>query len=109
MITLTSNAIKELKSIMKDQEKDFSKVFVRVGCKGGGCSGMSYVFDINDEKKESDEVFVNEDLTVICDPKSYLYLNGLTVDFKNEIMGRGFTFLNITATGSCGCGNSFSA
>ena len=109
MITLTTNAIKELHHIIKEQEKDPSKVFIRVGVRGGSCRGFEYTFDITDEKKESDEIFINDDLVVICDPKSYLYLNGLKVDFKDEVMGRGFSFINPTSTGSCGCGKSFSA
>ena len=58
---------------------------------------------------EHDEVFTQHGITIVCDPKSLLYLNGTTIDFKDEIMGRGFVFQNPNATNTCGCGSSFSA
>ncbi|MCC6284395.1 MAG: iron-sulfur cluster insertion protein ErpA [Phycisphaerales bacterium] len=108
-IIITPLAAREIQRIIEEQELDKSKVRLRVGVKGGGCSGFSYVLDLTESQKETDEAFEQHGITVICDPKSLLYLAGTTVDFKDEIMGRGFVFQNPNATSSCGCGSSFSA
>lgn len=107
MITLTDSAAREIKSIIEQQELDAAAVRLRVGVKGGGCSGFSYILDLTENQKETDEVFDNHGIAVIVDPKSLLYLNGTTIDFKDEVMGRGFVFQNPNATTSCGCGSSF--
>jgi iron-sulfur cluster assembly protein len=106
-IVLTETAAREIKTIIQQQELDADKVRLRVGVKGGGCSGFSYVLDLTESQKETDEVFEQHGVKIIADPKSMLYLNGTTVDFKDEIMGRGFVFTNPNATTSCGCGSSF--
>jgi len=108
-ITLTETAAKEISSIIGKQELSLEKVRLRVGVKGGGCSGFSYILDLTENQKDSDELFDQHGVKIICDPKSYLYLNGTTIDFKDEIMGRGFVFQNPNATTTCGCGSSFSA
>ena len=108
-IILTEGAAKEIRFIIKEQELDAEKVCLRVGVKGGGCSGFSYLLDLTESRKDTDEVFEQHGIRIICDPKSLLYLNGVSVDFKDEIMGRGFVFNNPNATSSCGCGSSFSA
>ena len=108
-IELTETAAKEIRHIIESQELDAQKVRLRVGVKGGGCSGFSYLLDLTETEKEQDEKFEKHGITVVCDPKSYLYLNGVTIDFKDEVMGRGFVFNNPNASGSCGCGSSFSA
>lgn len=107
-IMLTERAAKEVKSIVAEQKLPENTV-LRVGVKGGGCSGFSYALHLADAKGEHDEVFDSHGVTIVCDPKSYLYLNGTVVDFKDELMGRGFVFDNPNATSSCGCGSSFSA
>ena len=108
-VILTEKAAKEIASIIEQQELDKDAVRLRVGVKGGGCSGFSYVLDLTETEKETDEVFEQHGIKVVCDPKSLLYLNGTTIDFKDEIMGRGFVFQNPNATTTCGCGSSFSA
>ena len=108
-IEVTETAVREIKTIVEQQELDAEKVHLRLGVKGGGCSGFSYLLDLTEKRNESDEMFEQHGIKVICDPKSYLYLNGTTVDFKDEVMGRGFVFNNPNATSSCGCGSSFSA
>ncbi|MHC5114414.1 MAG: HesB/IscA family protein [Planctomycetota bacterium] len=117
-VVLTEVAAKEIATIIKQQDLDAATVRLRVGVKGGGCSGFSYLLDLTESQRDSDEEWEysfdgNGDGTikvkVICDPKSYLYLNGCTVDFKDELMGRGFVFDNPNATNTCGCGSSFSA
>lgn len=107
-VQLTETAAREIKTIIQQQELDAMKVRLRVGVKGGGCSGFSYLLDLTESSKESDKAWDQYGITVICDPKSYLYLNGTTIDFKDEIMGRGFVFQNPNANSSCGCGSSFS-
>jgi iron-sulfur cluster assembly protein len=107
-VALTERAAKEVKTIVKDQGLG-EETMLRVGVKGGGCSGFSYALDLVDTKGEHDEEFDCFGVKVICDPKSYLYLNGTEVDFRDEVMGRGFVFNNPNATSSCGCGSSFSA
>lgn len=106
-ITLTETAAKEIDTIISSQELDREKIRLRVGVKGGGCSGFSYVLDLTENQKDSDEIFDVHGVRVICDPKSLLYLNGTTIDFKDEIMGRGFVFSNPNASSTCGCGSSF--
>lgn len=108
-VILSETAAREVKSIIQSQELDVDKVRLRVGVKGGGCSGFSYLLDLTETQKETDEVFEQHGVKIIIDPKSLLYLSGVTVDFKDEIMGRGFVFNNPNATSSCGCGSSFSA
>ena len=113
-INLTEKAAREVATIIKQQQEQMPEperkpMYLRVGVKGGGCSGFSYSLDLTESKSEADEEMVQHGVEVICDPKSYLYLNGTTIDFKDEVMGRGFVFSNPNATSSCGCGSSFSA
>lgn len=108
-INLSDTATREIKSIIEQQELDAEAVKLRVGVKGGGCSGFSYLLDLTETQRDNDEEFEVEGLRVVCDPKSYLYLNGTSIDFKDEVMGRGFVFNNPNATSTCGCGSSFSA
>ena len=116
MIMLTEIAAREVKNVIEQQHQagqsngqTRSPYYLRVGVKGGGCSGFSYSLDLTESKSEDDEVWPQHGVEVICDPKSLLYLEGTTVDFKDELMGRGFVFSNPNATSSCGCGSSFSA
>jgi iron-sulfur cluster assembly protein len=108
-VTLTERAAQEVKTILEQQKLDANSTFMRMGVKGGGCSGFTYSLDLTEAKSELDEEFDSHGVKVVCDPKSYLYLNGTTIDFKEEIMGRGFVFNNPNATTSCGCGSSFTA
>ncbi len=108
MLKVTEKAVKAVKNIMKEQELDNETHFLRLGVKGGGCSGFSYALDITEDKTDRDEEFEFEGVKVVVDPQSYLYLNEVTLDFKDEMTGRGFVFDNPGSTGSCGCGSSFS-
>ncbi len=107
MITITESASKELKRIISEQEESEGSA-LRLFVQGGGCSGLSYGMGFEAEPKSSDRVFESEGVTVYMDPKSYLFLKGITMDFKESLMGRGFVFENPNATGGCGCGTSFS-
>ena len=109
-ITLSESAAKEIRHIITEQNLPAEATKLRVGVKGGGCSGFSYMLDLTEEPKgEMDEEIEAHGVKILCDMKSYLYLNGVEIDFKDEIMGRGFVFKNPNATSSCGCGSSFSA
>ncbi|MGD0387495.1 MAG: iron-sulfur cluster assembly accessory protein [Tepidisphaeraceae bacterium] len=109
-ITLSETAAREIKTIIKQQELPESGTKLRVGVKGGGCSGFSYMLDLTEEEKsEADEEIESQGIRILCDMKSYLYLNGTEIDFKDEVMGRGFVFKNPNATSTCGCGSSFTA
>ncbi len=114
-ITLTEGAAKEVKNIMSQQSdmakkngEEPKKLYLRVGVKGGGCSGFSYSLDLTETINDTDEQWEHFGIDVICDSKSQLYLDGTNVDFKDEMMGRGFVFSNPNASSSCGCGSSFS-
>lgn len=106
-VVLTETAAREVRTIIEQQELDAEKVRLRIGVKGGGCSGFSYILDLTEVQKETDEVIEQHGIKMIADPKSLLYLNGTHIDFKDEIMGRGFVFTNPNATTTCGCGSSF--
>lgn len=108
-VNLTERAASEIKSIIADQKLDADNAYLRVGVKGGGCSGFSYTLDLTESRSENDEEWEIHGVKVICDPKSNIYLDGTQVDFKDEVMGRGFVFNNPNATHTCGCGSSFSA
>jgi iron-sulfur cluster assembly protein len=107
-VSLTERAAAEVKTII-EQQKLPENTYLRMGVKGGGCSGFSYALDLTEHVSETDETFDCHGVKVAVDPKSYLYLNGTNVDFRDEVMGRGFVFNNPNATSSCGCGSSFSA
>jgi iron-sulfur cluster assembly protein len=149
-VTVTETAARRIDQIIAEHGFDPANMKLRVGVKGGGCSGFNYTLDLTEVQKDSDEAWTfthtrtprvstaalgegegggegeaaggesggtatatgtSEEfsVTVVCDPKSYLYLNGTTIDYKDEIMGSGFVFNNPNATSSCGCGSSFSA
>lgn len=116
MLTLTETAAREVKTIIAQQKEQAKAnndepkpLYLRVGVKGGGCSGFTYTLDLTETRAEEDELWDHHGIEVLCDPRSMLYLNGTTVDFKDELMGRGFVFDNPNASSKCGCGSSFSA
>jgi len=109
-ITLTEAAAKEIKSIITEQKLPVEQTRLRVGVKGGGCSGFSYTLDLTEEViGESDEEVDSNGVKILCDQRALIYLNGVEIDFKDEVMGRGFVFKNPNATSTCGCGSSFHA
>jgi iron-sulfur cluster assembly protein len=109
-IMLSETAAKEIKKIITEQNLPAEATKLRVGVKGGGCSGFSYMLDLTEEpKSEADEELEAHGVKILVDMKSYLYLNGVEIDFKDEVMGRGFVFKNPNATSTCGCGSSFTA
>jgi iron-sulfur cluster assembly protein len=106
-LALTDKATQQVKKLMEDQ--NLPGVFLRMGVKGGGCSGLSYSLEFDSELGPHDKKFDIDGVTVVCDAKSYLYLNGTTLDYVTEGLQGGFTFNNPQAKSSCGCGTSFSA
>jgi iron-sulfur cluster assembly protein len=107
VITLTERAVAEIRRIIAEQNMP-EATFLRVGVNGGGCSGFTYTLGFDDNAQDVDQVSECNGIKVVCDPKSFLYLNGTTVDFEDSLMGRGFKFSNPNASKSCGCGESFS-
>ena len=106
MITLTSTATQEVKRLIEKEQKP--NLALRIGVKGGGCSGLSYVLAIEEASpKQYDTVFEQDGVKVLVDAKSHLYLDGTTIDYKTSLMGGGFEFSNPLAKKSCGCGSSF--
>jgi iron-sulfur cluster assembly protein len=104
-VTLTPSAIAEAKRIYVAENQAPDK-FLRVGVKGGGCSGMTYVLEF-DNRTEADDLYDFEGLQVVIDKKHLLYLMNMTVDFQAGLNARGFVFQNPNASTTCGCGTSF--
>ena len=107
MIQLTEKAIGRIRQVFVKQ--GFEGGGLRLGVQGGGCSGMSYLIRFEPKQRPSDRVFDFEGVKVFVDPKSLIYLEGMTLDYKESLMQSGFVFENPNAKKSCGCGTSFSA
>lgn len=105
-IILTPKAIQKIRQTF---EKMGVQGGLRLGVLGGGCSGLSYQFKFDTKPRERDKVFDYEGVQVYVDPKSLLYLHGLTLDYKETLMQSGFVFENPNAKKNCGCGTSFAA
>jgi len=106
-LAMTDNAVKQVKGLIEAQKLE--NVYLRMGVKGGGCSGLSYSLELDNEIGPHDKTFEIDGVQVVCDKKSYLYLNGTTLDYVMQGLTGGFTFVNPQAKSSCGCGTSFSA
>lgn len=104
-VQLTAGAVKEIKSLMTEPGFDKTQ-YLRVGVKGGGCSGMSYVLGF-DQKLDTDEMFEVEGIPCVMNPSHGLYLHGMQIDWQNGLNNRGFAFINPNASSTCGCGSSF--
>ena len=107
-ITLTEHAAEQVKAVAVKNGVEGTPC-LRVAVKGGGCSGFAYQLDLCNGPVEGDEVFRSHEVDLVCDPKSYLYLNGTEVDYSDKMLGGGFVFNNPNAKASCGCGASFQA
>ena len=106
MITLTENAAKEIRKIMNENELG-EEVAVRVGVKGGGCSGLTYTLDFDSRITIFDLEFVSEGMKILVDKKSHLYIKDTEIDWSYSLMDRGLKFNNPLAKSSCGCKTSF--
>ncbi len=105
-IELTENARDEILRIIQENKLS-QQTGLRLGIKGGGCAGFTYVFDFDDNPDEFDEVFESLGVRIFVDKKSLLYIDGTVVDFNTSLMDRGFKFNNPKANAACGCGTSF--
>jgi iron-sulfur cluster assembly protein len=108
MIKVSETAKKKVIELMQDDGYDPTTDYVRVGVKSGGCSGLSYDLKFDKENQEGDKVFVDNDVKIIVDKKSFLYLIGTTLEYSGGLNGTGFVFNNPNANRTCGCGESFS-
>ena len=106
-ITVTKSAVKRLVAVMKSDRKDDH--FLRMSVEGGGCSGMTYKMDFENEKGDYDKEFESNGLTIVCDLKSWLYLKDVEIDYSDDLLNGGFKIKNPNAERTCGCGTSFSA
>jgi iron-sulfur cluster assembly protein len=104
-VTFTNGAVTEIKRLMSGEDFDSQK-FLRVGVKGGGCSGMSYILDF-ENKQEKDVYFEIENIPCIINPAHSIYLTDMEINFEGGLNSRGFTFNNPNASTTCGCGSSF--
>jgi iron-sulfur cluster assembly protein len=107
-LALSEAAVSQVKQLKETQNLS-GDVFLRMGVKGGGCSGMSYSLEFDTELGPHDKQFEIDGIKVVCDRKSYLYLSGVTLDYVKQGLTGGFTFVNPQAKSTCGCGTSFSA
>jgi len=108
MIKVSDIAKKKVMEMMSDDGFDVASDFVRVGVKSGGCSGLSYDLKFDKSKLEDDKIFEDNDVKIIVDKKSFLYLVGTTLEYSGGLNGTGFVFNNPNANRTCGCGESFS-
>jgi iron-sulfur cluster assembly protein len=108
MIYVSDTAKKRVQSIMEEKNFSLDNYFVRVSVESGGCSGLSYKMDFDNEKKPMDQEFEDNGIKVVTDLKSFLYLVNTTLEFSEGLNGKGFYFNNPNAARSCACGESFS-
>ena len=106
MVTLTDIATEKVKTFLDSENAAASGAGLRVGVRGGGCSGFQYSLAL-DEQREDDQVFEHEGIKVLVDPASLRYVDGSTVDYTESLMGSGFEVQNPNVVASCGCGSSF--
>ncbi len=109
MIHLTERAAQKIRELLEREGVPLETGGLRIGVQGGGCSGLSYAMRLEVQARDSDRVFEAHGARVFVDPKSYLYLRDTTLDYREELMRRGFVFENPQASRTCGCGSSFTA
>jgi iron-sulfur cluster assembly protein len=107
-IQVTEQALDRIRKAMAKEGISAEQGGLRLGVQGGGCSGLSYNIRFDSQPRERDRIFLYGDVRVFVDPKSFIYLNGMTLDYQETLMQQGFVFKNPNATKSCGCGSSFS-
>ena len=108
MIKVALSAKEKVSVLMQEEGFDPSAAYVRVGVKSGGCSGLSYDLSFDAEKHENDQLFEDNNVKIVVDKKSLLYLVGTTLEYSGGLNGKGFVFNNPNANRTCGCGESFS-
>jgi iron-sulfur cluster assembly protein len=104
----TERAVKRIRNAMAKEGVAPEQGGLRLGVMGGGCSGLSYSIKFDTQPRERDRIYDFDGVRVFVDPKSFLYLHGMTLDYEETLMRQGFNFINPNSTRSCGCGSSFS-
>jgi iron-sulfur cluster assembly protein len=107
IITVSEKARIRLQELLEEQKLDRETYFLRVGIKGGGCSGLSYELGFDNIPQEGDNIVEDSSIKITIDKKSFLYLFGTELDFSDGLNGKGFQFINPNASRTCGCGESF--
>jgi iron-sulfur cluster assembly protein len=105
IVQLTPKAVRMAKQAL--MKRGTPQAALRLGVRGGGCSGVSYAIEMSDKTRERDNVYVFDGLRVVVDPKSLVYLRGSVLDYEVKLMQHGFKFVNPNEKSSCGCGESF--
>lgn len=108
MIKVSERAKQKVVTLMTEDGYDATTDYVRVGVKSGGCSGLSYELNFDNQIKEDDKLFEDNSIRIVVDKKSFLYLVGTTLEYSGGLNGKGFVFNNPNAQRTCGCGESFS-
>ena len=108
LVSLTESAATKIRDLMAE-EPDGEAAVLRIAVQGGGCSGLSYSIKFDTRPRERDRIYEFEGVRIFVDPKSFIYLHGMTLDYEETLMRQGFNFINPNSTRSCGCGSSFSS
>ncbi len=108
-IQVTDLALRKIRSAMEKENVSPVEGGLRLGVQGGGCSGLSYNIRFDTQPRERDRVYNFDGVRVFVDPKSFIYLHGMVLDYEETLMRQGFHFVNPNSTKSCGCGSSFSS
>ena len=108
-VAVTERAVKRIRNVMANEGISPEEGGLRLGVMGGGCSGLSYSIKFDTRPRERDRVFEFDGVRVFVDPKSFIYLHGMTLDYEETLMRQGFNFINPNSSRSCGCGSSFSS
>ncbi|MFP3595783.1 HesB/IscA family protein [Chryseobacterium sp. SIMBA_029] len=108
MIKVSDYAKEKAIQLMTEDGFDPTEDYIRVGVKSGGCSGLEYVLKFDNQKTDTDQIFEDNNIKIIIDKKSILYLAGTTLEYSGGLNGKGFVFNNPNASRTCGCGESFS-
>jgi iron-sulfur cluster assembly protein len=108
-IQVTDRAVARIRTAMEKEGISPEQGGLRLGVQGGGCSGLTYNIRFDTQPRERDRIFQFGDVRVFVDPKSFIYLHGMTLDYQETLMQQGFVFVNPNSQKSCGCGTSFSA
>ena len=108
-LQLTERAVKRVRAAMEKEGVSPEEGGLRLGVMGGGCSGLSYSIKFDTRPRERDRIYEFDGVRVFVDPKSFLYLHGMTLDYEETLMRQGFNFINPNSSRSCGCGSSFSS
>src|SRR5438552_5366616 len=108
-IQVTDKALARIRVAIKKENVSLEQAGLRLGVQGGGCSGLSYNIRFDSQPRERDRVYEFDGVRIFVDPKSFIYLHGMILDYEDSLMKQGFNFVNPNSSKSCGCGSSFSA